>query len=222
VRVRHQLGDPDGVLRVHRGLGESAEMREREGEPGAGPGGEKRRQRGSPAVVGERLCHILEECAGLHQGSNREVCLGKPVRGFDCEVRVLQLAGDVERLAARLQRTGMLAEVPQSRADVRHHEPQPAPIADLPRERLGFAHAIEDLAVLPERSQGSPRVEAEVDALDLGLTRVGQVRERAERILEMAARLGVPASASGHARHPSARAPPPPPRGPSRGPTRVT
>jgi hypothetical protein len=74
----------------------------------------------------------------------------------------------------------------------RQDEAQTASVADLPRERLGFAHALEDLAILAERGEGGPRVEAKVDALDLGLTRVGQVRERVERILEVDPRFGVP------------------------------
>src|SRR5262245_11868905 len=193
MRVACRIGNPDGLVSVLDCLAEVAEMGKRQPEPRSGPGGKEWRQPGSVshALIGDRMHGLPEERTGLHQVSDGEVRLGQPVCRLDLEPRVLQLAGDLERLSGRLARASMVAHVPQPRPDIRHDEPQAVPVTNLPGERLGFTHAVENVRIPAQGCKCGPRVEAKVDSVDLRIARRGQMPESTEGVIEGNSRLTV-------------------------------
>ena len=103
----------------------------------------------------------------------REVRLGEPILRFDLEACVCKLGGNVERLPARLQCVGVVADVPQPSAKVGQDESEPTSVADLRRDGLGLAHELQDSAVVTEGREGRSRLEPQVDRLNFCVAAVG-------------------------------------------------
>src|SRR5207244_7236638 len=121
------------------------------------------------ALVRESLDGFEEDRRGLLEVATSKVRLSQPVLRFDLETQISELAGDVERLSARLEGAPMVAHVAETSAHVGEDEPQPAPIAKRPRQDFGLAHVTQDAVVLAQRSEDNPRVEPEIDGRGLGV-----------------------------------------------------
>ena len=74
--------------------------------------------------------------------------MSQSVLGFDLETEISELSRNVESLSTRLEGAPMLAHVAEPRAHVGQDEPQPASIAELPRQDFSFPHVLQDAVVL--------------------------------------------------------------------------
>src|SRR2546427_6501413 len=154
------LGDLHRLFCMLECLAEPPEMGEQEPKPRVRPRLEEAGQRSwiesrlsraeleRCALVCEGLDSFQEDRRGLLEVANSKVRLRQPVLRFDLETQISEFAGDIESLSARLEGAPMVPHVAEPRAHVSEDEPQPAFIAELPREDFGLPHVIQDAVVL--------------------------------------------------------------------------
>ena len=133
----------------------------------------------------------------LEPRQGTRVLAGIPVGGAqvvldpELQVLVLQLASERERPLAGGD--GLLVAADRSHHPMRGREDRakPSAVSDPDGEGLGLPHALEQVTEPRERSQRRPEVEPQVDGLLERLPRLGQLRERVQRLLEACRRLPI-------------------------------
>src|SRR5215467_3338686 len=143
------------------------------------------------AIAGKRGDHLREEIDGpLHLPER--LMRAAQIHESRCAQRcVLETVGDGKGARAGRDRSQVIGDQVERVRFEGERATKLLVIADLLRESAGLAEVVEGARRISEQGEGVPQSQMEVDALPLGRSRVGQMVEGLERLLERSDRLTV-------------------------------